>query len=152
MDGVILHLFDEFAPDFMSICCWVFKDKIQWNYQDVFFDKNALKKQHLQNWVCYVQGPMSHMIAHLIRLCWRAGPFCYHRLSKIRTWISNYIHGLMWDAITHPCPNFKEVRAWMNNYISPLYKDVIIYPWPNADAGLAYLCKMGPRWCWITAC
>ena len=53
----------------------------------------------------------------------------------------------MWDAITHPCPNFIEVRAWMSNYISPFDKDVIIIPCPNADAGLAYLYKMGPRWC-----
>ena len=26
-------------------------------------------------------------------------------------------HCLVWDVITHPCPNFSEVSAWIRNYI-----------------------------------
>ena len=33
-------------------------------------------------------------------------PFYLHRLTKIMTWISNYIHSFIWDVITHQCLNF----------------------------------------------
>ena len=31
--------------------------------------------------------------------------FYEHRLTKIWTWISNYIHCFIWDMIIPPCPN-----------------------------------------------
>ena len=59
--------------------------------------------------------------------------------------IRNYIHELMWDVITHSCPNFNNLkqfglRAWMSNYIPVFYMDVITYPCPIHDVGFAYLC------------
>ena len=32
--------------------------------------------------------------------------FYKQRSPKIRIWVSNYNHSLIWDAITHPCLNF----------------------------------------------
>ena len=32
--------------------------------------------------------------------------FAYKGLIDIRAWISNYIHCIKWDVITHPCWKF----------------------------------------------
>ena len=34
------------------------------------------------------------------------GPFYWQRSIEIIAWISNDIHGFMWEIVTHPCPNF----------------------------------------------
>ena len=68
-------------------------------------------------------GPMNHGIwasessmtkGVLLRLYPRSSlviRFYQHKSTKIRTWISNYINGFIWDIISQPCPNSK-VRAW----------------------------------------
>ena len=52
--------------------------------------------------------------------------------------ISNRIHFIVWDPISHPSPNFKwhfsstaiEVRSWMRNYI-PLFYVAVSWCWFN---------------------
>ena len=62
-------------------------------------------------------------------------PFYWQRLIKIRTWISNYIHGFMWDVIIHQCPNFNggavEVRISMSDYIPLFHVDLISHSYPG---------------------
>ena len=69
-----------------------------------------------------------------------------HELTAIRTWKSNYIHNLIWDAILLPCPNFngslthwgrvthmcvsKLILISSDNGLSPGRRQAII--WPNA--------------------
>ena len=50
------------------------------------------------------------------------GPFYWHGLTLISTWINNYIpHYKVWDEITYPLPNFNgctvEVWEWISNFI-----------------------------------
>ena len=55
--------------------------------------------------------------------------------------------GLMWDVLTHPCPNFYgsliEVRVWISNYISLFYMDAITYPCPNPGVVNSDILKAG---------
>ena len=52
----------------------------------------------------------------------------------------------MLDVITHPClASTNVIMAWMINHIPLFYVDVIIHPCPSPNAGLANLCKGGPR-------
>ena len=47
-------------------------------------------------------------------------------MSMPRTWISNCIHALIWDVISHTRPNFTafEVKACMSNYTPLSYMDI----------------------------
>ena len=53
------------------------------------------------------------------------GPFYYHGLTLIQTWISNYSHYNVWDEIAYPFPNFNgitvEVWEWINNFTHILW-------------------------------
>ena len=46
---------------------------------------------------------------HLQLFTW--GPFYYHGLAWIPTWISKYIHYKVWDEITYTFPNFNGTAA-----------------------------------------
>ena len=52
-------------------------------------------------------GPIC-VVKHLIS---PAGPFYCYISTKIGTWISNGIHRLTWDVITHQCSKFNDGLA-----------------------------------------
>ena len=59
--------------------------------------------------------------------------------------MNDYMHCLMWNAVTHSCPNSNtglvyEVIPCMSNYSPLFYADVINYDRPSPDARLANLC------------
>ena len=60
------------------------------------------------------------------------GPFHWHGLTLIPTWISNYTHYNVWDEITYPFLNFNgatvEVWEWISNFIPHFTGHVITYP------------------------
>ena len=47
-------------------------------------------------------------------------------------WISNHLHGKVWDEINYPFLNFNgytvEVKEWISDFIQHFIMDVIIYP------------------------
>ena len=61
-----------------------------------------------------------------------SGPFYYHGITLIPSWISNYIHHKVWDEITYPFPNFKcatiEVWECISNLIPHFTGHMIISP------------------------
>ena len=79
------------------------------------------------------------------------GPFGYHGLNKIRTWISNPTHDFMWSVIT---PTWTKPPVKLGH--SPLfYDDVITYPLIWSLFYLTFVVKRSPlRWmntnCFIT--
>ena len=59
--------------------------------------------------------------------CWVPiwGSFCQQRVTEIKAGVSNYIHGFLWEIITHPWPNcssesaeppLKSVRRWVKAF------------------------------------
>ena len=81
-------------------------------------------------------------------MCWPSLrlQICGSGLADITAWTSNNADGFMWNAITHPCPNFNGdftkpyLKKGVSNYTQLLYMDTIIDPCPNPDGGLANLC------------
>ena len=62
----------------------------------------CMHNQHLKCKLC--MGNNTHfwlMNEYHSWIYWSLVSFCYHRLAKIRTWISNYTHILIWDV--HQC-------------------------------------------------
>ena len=59
------------------------------------------------------------------------GPFCYHGLTLIPAWMTNYTHYKVWDEITYPFPNFNgctvEVWEWISSLIPHFTVHVITY-------------------------
>ena len=67
-------------------------------------------------------------------------------LTSVPTWISNYIHYIVWDEITYPFPDFNGVTIegweWISKFTQRFPGHVITYPcW---DWSLTMLVKGAP--------
>ena len=59
-------------------------------------------------------------------ICMICGPLYQHRLTLIRTWMSNYMSAKMWDEITYPFPNLNgatvEIWVQISNFIPHFHR------------------------------
>ena len=73
-----------------------------------------------------------HMLVNVCAPGVARGPFYFHGLNLIPTWISNHMAGNVFDEIAYPFPNFNgaavEVWEWISNFIPHFIMDVITYP------------------------
>ena len=59
-----------------------------------------------------------HDTEYLLFYIWSGNPALCSRdlqrkLTKIKAWISNYIHSFQWDVIIHLCPPLQLEHGWV---------------------------------------
>ena len=75
---------------------------------------------------------VAQALAWLPRFPETRGPFCWHGLTGIPSWISNHTPSKVSDEINDPFLNFNgctvEVKGWISNFIQYFIMDIIAYP------------------------